>query len=67
MALFADMESSPTMWNFSPLNMYTEHGQDALINATIRDIDNPVEIGHIVRALAHLSCGTHLIQLRQQG
>ena len=61
---------TPTMWNFSPLNMYTEHGpaETALIGTFIRDIDNPVEIGRIVRAFDPcLSCGTHLIQLRQQG
>ena len=60
--------TTPTMWNFSPLNLYQSHGpaEAALIGTIIEDPDNPVEIGRIVRAFDPcLSCGTHLIRLKQ--
>ena len=59
---------TPTMWNFSPLNLYQSHGpaEAALIGTIIGDPDNPVEIGRIVRAFDPcLSCGTHLIRLNE--
>lgn len=58
---------TPTMWNFSPLNIYQTHGpaEAALIGTDIQDIENPVEIGRIVRAFDPcLSCGTHLIKIK---
>ena len=57
---------TPTMWNFSPINRYQCHGpaETALIGTFIQDLDNPVEVGRIVRAFDPcLSCGTHLIRL----
>lgn len=60
---------TPTMWNFSPLNIYQAHGlaEAALIGTDIQDLDNPVEIGRIVRSFDPcLSCGTHLIRLKEQ-
>lgn len=55
---------TPSMWNFSPLDENGFHGaaEKALIGTAIKDIDNPVELGRIVRSFDPcISCATHII------
>jgi hydrogenase large subunit len=54
---------TPTAWNLSPMDSKGQKGiaEQALIGTTIRDIDNPVELGRIVRSFDPcISCATHI-------
>lgn len=53
----------PTVWNFSPQdqNGYRGVTEQALIGTPIQDVDNPVEIGRIIRSFDPcISCATHV-------
>ena len=55
---------SPTTWNGSPMDEFNQKGpwEKALIGTYIKDIDNPVELGHIVRSFDPcLVCTVHFI------
>lgn len=53
---------TPTAWNASPRDSNGARGpwEESLIGTTIKDIDNPVELGHVVRSYdACLVCTVH--------
>ncbi|KJS79980.1 MAG: Ni/Fe hydrogenase [Peptococcaceae bacterium BICA1-8] len=53
---------TPTSWNLSPRDTKLQRGpvEEALFCAEIKDIENPVEIGRIVRSFDPcVSCATH--------
>ncbi|MBT4640494.1 MAG: Ni,Fe-hydrogenase I large subunit, partial [Deltaproteobacteria bacterium] len=53
---------SPTTWNLSPRDANGIRGpaEEALRGTEIKDIDNPVELGHIIRSFdACLVCTVH--------
>ena len=55
---------TPTTWNLSPTDSKGVKGvvEKALIGTDIKDIENPVEIGRIVRSFDPcVSCATHVI------
>lgn len=55
---------SPTSWNGSPRDSANVPGpwEQALLNAPVRDPENPVEIGHIIRSFdACLVCTVHAV------
>lgn len=55
---------TPSNWNLSPLDSAGIHGavENALIQTVLKDVENPVEIGRIVRSYDPcVSCATHLI------
>lgn len=55
---------TPTTWNLSPKDNKSNYGvvEKALIGTEINDINNPVEIGRIVRSFDPcVSCATHVI------
>lgn len=55
---------TPTGWNLSPMDENGVHGagEMSLINSKIDDIDNPIELGRIIRSFDPcVSCATHLI------
>lgn len=55
---------TPTAWNGSPRDSAGIRGpwEEALIGTTLKDIDNPVEAGHIVRSFdACLVCTVHAV------
>ncbi|EYE89116.1 Ni/Fe hydrogenase [Fervidicella metallireducens AeB] len=55
---------TPTGWNLSPMDENGVHGagEMALINSKIDDIENPIELGRIIRSFDPcVSCATHLI------
>jgi hydrogenase large subunit len=54
---------TPTAWNLSPKDSKGIHGpiEKALIGTEIQDLENPVEIGRIVRSFDPcVSCATHV-------
>ncbi|HWR23014.1 MAG TPA: nickel-dependent hydrogenase large subunit [Feifaniaceae bacterium] len=53
---------TPSAWNLSSYAQGTRGaGEQALIGAHIADVDNPVEIGRIIRSFDPcVSCGTHV-------
>jgi hydrogenase large subunit len=53
---------TPSVWNLSTRTDNAKGtAEQALIGSTIQDIDNPVEIGRIIRAFDPcVSCGTHI-------
>ncbi len=56
---------TPTAWNGSPRGDSDLRGpwEEALIGATVKDLENPVELGHIVRSFdACLVCTVHSVQ-----
>jgi hydrogenase large subunit len=56
---------TPTAWNASPRDSAAKlgHWEKTLIGTEIRDIDNPVEVGHIVRSHdACLVCTVHFLE-----
>lgn len=56
---------SPTTWNASPKDAEGQRGpmEEALIGATVRDPNNPVELGHIIRSFDPcLVCTVHVIR-----
>ena len=55
---------TPTVWNLSPKDVTGSPGviERSLIGSEINDINEPVEIGRIVRAFDPcVSCATHLL------
>ncbi|MCX7172963.1 MAG: nickel-dependent hydrogenase large subunit [Proteobacteria bacterium] len=55
---------TPTAWNGSPRDSEGVRGpwEEALIGTAIKDIDNPVEAGHVVRSFdACLVCTVHVV------
>ena len=55
---------SPTTWNGSPKDQHGNMGvwEKALIGVKIKDIDNPMEMGHIIRSFDPcLVCTVHFI------
>ncbi|MBF0528626.1 MAG: nickel-dependent hydrogenase large subunit [Deltaproteobacteria bacterium] len=56
---------TPTTWNASPKDTDGVRGpiEEALVGASVRDVNNPVELGHIVRSFDPcLVCTVHVIQ-----
>lgn len=56
---------TPTAWNGSPRDDRDRRGpwEEALVGAKVKDQDNPVELGHIVRSFdACLVCTVHRVQ-----
>ncbi len=56
---------TPSSWNGSPRDIDGHRGawEDALIGTPIRDMDNPVEAGHVVRSFDPcLVCAVHCVQ-----
>jgi hydrogenase large subunit len=54
----------PTTWNCSPMDDEGNHGpaEQALIGTTIQDLENPFEIGRIVRSFDPcIACAVHMI------
>lgn len=55
---------TPTSWNGSPRDGAGVRGpwEQALLGTTIRDVDNPVEAGHVVRSFDPcLVCSVHVV------
>lgn len=55
---------TPSNWNLSPMDAQGIHGtvENALIRTVLQDVENPVEIGRIVRSYDPcVSCATHLV------
>jgi hydrogenase large subunit len=55
---------APTTWNASPRDSDDVRGpmEEALINTPVRDPDNPVEIGHVVRSFDPcMVCSVHAL------
>jgi hydrogenase large subunit len=55
---------TPTAWNGSPRDDEGRRGhwEESLIGLTIRDLDNPVEVGHVIRSHdACLVCTVHFL------
>ncbi len=56
---------TPTAWNGSPRDANSIRGpwEEALIHTPVKDSDNPVEIGHVIRSFDPcLVCAVHAIQ-----
>ncbi len=59
---------TPTAWNGSPRDVDGRRGpwEEALIGTPVRDPENPVEIGHVIRSFdACLVCTVHTLDARQ--
>jgi hydrogenase large subunit len=60
---------TPTAWNASPRDANGVRGpwEEALIGTEIKDLDNPVEIDHIIRSFDPcLVCTVHTINLKKR-
>ncbi len=60
---------TPTAWNASPRDSDGVRGpwEEALVGTAIQDINNPVELGHVVRSFdACLVCTVHLLNTKQR-
>jgi hydrogenase large subunit len=56
---------SPTTWNGSPMDSKNQMGawEKALIGVNVKDIKNPIEMGHIIRSFDPcLVCSVHFLQ-----
>ncbi len=56
---------SPTSWNGSPRDSMDVRGpwEQALLGTTVRDPENPVEVGHVIRSFdACLVCTVHSLE-----
>jgi hydrogenase large subunit len=56
---------TPTAWNGSPRDTDSIRGpwEEALIHTPLKDTENPVEIGHVIRSFDPcLVCAVHAIQ-----
>ncbi|RXT07948.1 nickel-dependent hydrogenase large subunit [Ammoniphilus sp. CFH 90114] len=54
---------TPSAWDFSPQDAHGVHGtaEQALIGTTIQDLNQPIEIGRILRSFDPcMSCATHV-------
>ncbi|MBF0232820.1 MAG: nickel-dependent hydrogenase large subunit [Desulfamplus sp.] len=59
---------TPTAWNGSPRDAYGVRGpwEEALIGTEIKDIENPIELGHVVRSFDPcLVCTVHALKTRK--
>ncbi len=59
---------TPSAWNGSPMDSDGNRGawEDALMGTTIKDVNNPVEAGHIVRSFDPcLVCAVHVIKKKR--
>lgn len=55
---------TPTAWNGSPRDSNGVRGpwEEALIGTRVRDVNNPVEVGHVIRSFdACLVCAVHMV------
>jgi hydrogenase large subunit len=60
---------TPTAWNASPRDAKGVRGpwEEALIGTEIKDLDNPVELDHIIRSFDPcLVCTVHTINLKKR-
>lgn len=60
---------TPTAWNFSPRDSQGVRGpvEEALVGTAVRDPENPVELGHVVRSFdACLVCTVHAVSKRKR-
>ncbi len=60
---------TPTAWNASPRDSNETRGpvEESLIGTEIKDINNPVELGHVVRSFdACLVCTVHTVKRGQR-
>jgi len=60
---------TPTSWNASPRDSSEIRGpwEEALIGTPVEDLENPIELGHIVRSFdACLVCTVHAITCKRQ-
>ena len=58
---------SPTTWNGSPMDRFNQKGpwEKALIGTYIKDVENPIEMGHIIRSFDPcLVCTVHYLEKR---
>lgn len=58
---------TPTAWNLSPKDSFDKYGacEKALNGTIVEDIDNPIEIGHVIRSFDPcLVCTVHTIKLQ---
>jgi Ni,Fe-hydrogenase I large subunit len=58
---------TPTAWNFSPRDTQGTRGpvEEALVGTAVKDSENPVELGHVVRSFdACLVCTVHAVKRR---
>ena len=56
---------SPTTWNGSPMDEFNQKGpwEKSLIGTKIKDINNPIEVGHIIRSFDPcLVCTVHYLE-----
>ena len=56
---------TPTAWNGSPRDSNDRRGpwEEALIGTRVRDVENPVELGHVVRSFDPcLVCTVHQVR-----
>ncbi len=56
---------TPTAWNLSPKDYFDEYGacEQALNGTIVEDVDNPVEVGHVIRSFDPcLVCTVHTIK-----
>ena len=56
---------SPTTWNGSPMDEFNQKGpwEKALIGTHIKNLDNPIELGHIIRSFDPcLVCTVHYLE-----
>ena len=57
---------TPSEWNFSPRDAMGQRGavEQALIGIPVQDVNNPIEVGRVVRSFDPcLYCATHLLEL----
>ncbi len=60
---------TPTAWNASPRDSAGVRGpwEEALIGTEVRDMENPVELGHVVRSFdACLVCTVHVLSCKKR-
>lgn len=59
---------TPTAWNGSPRDGAGNHGawEQALLGTVIKDADNPIEAGHIIRSFDPcMVCSVHTVQKKR--
>jgi hydrogenase large subunit len=57
---------TPTAWNLSPKDSFDQYGacEHALNGTIVENVDNPVEIGHVVRSFDPcLVCTVHMLRI----